>query len=205
MLSSSACGTRLAPRSVTARGECHAQRVVKEQTMARESLEKRMDRLERRVEILEQLPERVAGVESQIVLLRDEMRSEFSAIREEIRAATRRPGGADREDGVPVRRKRAPYAAAPRGSGRADRTNGRRTEPLTSPRFRSHFEACGIRDDAQSSATVRVRDAGRCGRVSVRLSARREAPQEGPPKGGPPTTTSSPRSIATASPVTTRS
>jgi predicted nucleic acid-binding Zn-ribbon protein len=49
--------------------------------MARDSLEKRMDRLERRVEILEQLPERVTALESQIVQLRDEMRSEFSAIR----------------------------------------------------------------------------------------------------------------------------
>ena len=49
--------------------------------MARESLEKRMDGLERRVEILERLPDRVTAVESQIVLLRDEMRSEFSAVR----------------------------------------------------------------------------------------------------------------------------
>lgn len=54
--------------------------------MAQESLETRMDRLERRVEILEQLPERVTALESQIVLLRDEMRSEFSALRGEIRA-----------------------------------------------------------------------------------------------------------------------
>ena len=49
--------------------------------MAQESLEKRMVRLERRVEILERLPDRVTGVESQIVQLRDEMRSEFSAVR----------------------------------------------------------------------------------------------------------------------------
>jgi len=40
-----------------------------------------LDRLERRVEILERLPDRVTAVESQIVLLRDEMRSEFSAVR----------------------------------------------------------------------------------------------------------------------------
>jgi hypothetical protein len=53
--------------------------------MAQESLVKRMDMLERRVEILEQLPARLAAVESQIVQLRDEMRSEFSA----TRAATR--------------------------------------------------------------------------------------------------------------------
>jgi hypothetical protein len=68
---------------VTARGERHAQRAVKEQTMAQESLETRMDRLEQRVEILERLPDRVAAVESQIVQLRDEMRSEFSAVRAE--------------------------------------------------------------------------------------------------------------------------
>jgi hypothetical protein len=53
--------------------------------MAQESLETRMDRLEQRVEILEQLPERVTALESQIVLLRGEMRSEFSAVRDEIR------------------------------------------------------------------------------------------------------------------------
>ncbi len=51
--------------------------------MAQESLEKRMDRLERRVEILEQLPDRVTAVESQIMQLRDEMRSGFSAVRAE--------------------------------------------------------------------------------------------------------------------------
>jgi hypothetical protein len=54
--------------------------------MAQESLERRMDRLERRVEILEQLPERVTALESQIVLLRDEMRSEFSATRNDLTA-----------------------------------------------------------------------------------------------------------------------
>jgi hypothetical protein len=45
-----------------------------------------MGTLERRVEVLEQLPARVAAVESQIVQLRDEMRSEFSALHGEIRA-----------------------------------------------------------------------------------------------------------------------
>jgi hypothetical protein len=49
--------------------------------MAQESLVIRMDMLERRVEVLEQLPARVAAVESQIAQLRDEMRSEFSATR----------------------------------------------------------------------------------------------------------------------------
>jgi len=40
----------------------------------------------RRVEILEQLPERVTALASQIVQLRDEMRMEFSATRAEARA-----------------------------------------------------------------------------------------------------------------------
>jgi hypothetical protein len=54
--------------------------------MAQKSLEERMDMLERRVEILEQLPDRVTALETQIVLLRDEMRAEFSATRTEARA-----------------------------------------------------------------------------------------------------------------------
>ena len=53
--------------------------------MAKESLEARVDMLERRVEILEQLPDRVTALESQIVQLRGEMRSEFSATRDMIR------------------------------------------------------------------------------------------------------------------------
>jgi len=44
-----------------------------------------MDSLERRMEILERLPDRVTSLESQIVQLRDEMRSEFSAVRTDIR------------------------------------------------------------------------------------------------------------------------
>jgi hypothetical protein len=54
--------------------------------MSLESLEARMDRLERRVEALEQLPQRMDALAAQIVQLRGEMRSEFSAIRGEIRA-----------------------------------------------------------------------------------------------------------------------
>jgi predicted nucleic acid-binding Zn-ribbon protein len=53
--------------------------------MARETLEKRVDNLDHRVTAVEQLPERVTALESQIVQLRGEMRSEFSAIQEEIR------------------------------------------------------------------------------------------------------------------------
>lgn len=48
-----------------------------------------MDNVERRVEVLGRLPERVSSLESQIVLLRDEMRSEFSAVRADA-AETRR-------------------------------------------------------------------------------------------------------------------
>jgi hypothetical protein len=50
-----------------------------------ESLEARMDRLERRVDSLEQLPHRMTALETQIVQLREEMRNEFSAIRSELR------------------------------------------------------------------------------------------------------------------------
>jgi hypothetical protein len=54
--------------------------------MAKKSLEERVNMLERRVEILEQLPERVTALEAQIVQLRDDMRAEFSATRAEARA-----------------------------------------------------------------------------------------------------------------------
>jgi uncharacterized coiled-coil DUF342 family protein len=49
--------------------------------MSLESLEARMDRLERRVDALEQLPHRMDALAVQIVQLREEMRSGFSAIR----------------------------------------------------------------------------------------------------------------------------
>ena len=49
--------------------------------MAQKSLEERVDMLERRIEILEQLPGRITALEVQIVQLRDEMRAEFSASR----------------------------------------------------------------------------------------------------------------------------
>jgi ABC-type transporter Mla subunit MlaD len=49
--------------------------------MSPESLRVRLEKLERRVDILEQLPDRVSALEVQIVHLRDEMRSEFSETR----------------------------------------------------------------------------------------------------------------------------
>ena len=48
------------------------------------SLEERMDNLEKIVEPLRELPDRVTKVEAQIVQLRTEMRDEFSAIRRDM-------------------------------------------------------------------------------------------------------------------------
>jgi hypothetical protein len=65
-------------------------RQAEEVTMPPETLRVRVDRLERRVEILEQLPDRVSALESQIVLLRNEMRSEFSVMQVRDLALTER-------------------------------------------------------------------------------------------------------------------
>jgi hypothetical protein len=53
--------------------------------MQQRSAIERIEVLERKVEILERLPERVTAVELQLVQLRDEMRAEFSATRAEMR------------------------------------------------------------------------------------------------------------------------
>ena len=50
-------------------------------------LEERMDSLERRVEVLEQLPAQAAALGSQVLQLRDEMPAEFSATRTWVRSA----------------------------------------------------------------------------------------------------------------------
>ena len=52
--------------------------------MAPQTLAARMDSLEARVTLLEQLPARVDALALQVSQLRDEMRSEFSAVRGEI-------------------------------------------------------------------------------------------------------------------------
>ena len=52
--------------------------------MARQVLETRVEGLERRVTNLEQLPERMDRLESQILQLRREMRDEFSAVGAEM-------------------------------------------------------------------------------------------------------------------------
>jgi predicted phage gp36 major capsid-like protein len=54
--------------------------------MQQRSVIERVEILERKVEVLETLPERVTAVELQLVQLRDEMRVEFSATRAEMRA-----------------------------------------------------------------------------------------------------------------------
>jgi hypothetical protein len=48
--------------------------------MSRHTLENRVETLELKVEALEQLPDRVSAVESQIVQLREEMRGGFSTM-----------------------------------------------------------------------------------------------------------------------------
>ena len=58
--------------------------------MAEKSLEERVNMLERGIEILEQLPDRVTALEVQIVELRGEMRAEFSATRAETREGDER-------------------------------------------------------------------------------------------------------------------
>jgi predicted nucleic acid-binding Zn-ribbon protein len=50
-----------------------------------QDLEKRVETLEGKVNLLEQLPARVGALESQVLQLRDEMRAEFSATRSELR------------------------------------------------------------------------------------------------------------------------
>ena len=52
--------------------------------MPRATLAQRVEILEQKVEQLETLPARMAAVELQILQLRDEMRSEFSAVRREL-------------------------------------------------------------------------------------------------------------------------
>lgn len=54
--------------------------------MARQTLETRVESQEQRVTVLEQLPERMDRLESQFLLLRAEMRDEFSAVRAEMAA-----------------------------------------------------------------------------------------------------------------------
>ena len=54
--------------------------------MSPQPLEQRVERLERRMTTLEELPARVEALESQVVQLRKEMHDEFSALRGDVRA-----------------------------------------------------------------------------------------------------------------------
>jgi predicted phage gp36 major capsid-like protein len=54
--------------------------------MATQALAARVDRVEQRVTLLEELPGRVDALALQVSQLRDEMHTEFSAVRNEIRA-----------------------------------------------------------------------------------------------------------------------
>jgi hypothetical protein len=54
--------------------------------MAVRNLTERVEVLEMKVGVLEELPARMSAVEAQIVQLRTEMRGEFSAVRQEMRA-----------------------------------------------------------------------------------------------------------------------
>jgi len=54
--------------------------------MVERTLTERVEILEQKVQSLETLPGRVGALEVQILQLRDEMRSEFSAVRQEMRA-----------------------------------------------------------------------------------------------------------------------
>ena len=54
--------------------------------MPPQQLTNRVEVLERKMEMLDGLPDRVASLESQVVLLRGEMHAEFSALRTEVRS-----------------------------------------------------------------------------------------------------------------------
>jgi len=57
--------------------------------MPQQTLVSRVDRLERRVKSLEALPARMNRLESQFLQMRQEVRCEFSAVREGLRAEIR--------------------------------------------------------------------------------------------------------------------
>src|SRR6185436_11389848 len=79
-------GTPLA-RDTRRGNECsRAVAAVEVPTMPQQTLASRVDSLERRVKSLEVLPGRMDRLESQFLQMRQEVRSEFSAVRAEIRA-----------------------------------------------------------------------------------------------------------------------
>ena len=71
--------------------------------MPERSLAERVESLEQSVGDLQSLPDRVAGVESQILQLRGEMHGVFSAIREELLAKLESAVAALRQDNEDTR------------------------------------------------------------------------------------------------------
>jgi hypothetical protein len=65
----------------SARGShaCNLQRAMPERTMT-----ERLENLEKRMELVERLPERISAVELQILHIRSEMHEQFSAVRSEL-------------------------------------------------------------------------------------------------------------------------
>ena len=84
---SSSGPARLSPLEAQRQRSMNELRTAREErTMPPQTIGNRVDRLEQRVTELERLPDRMSALESQIVQLRAEMRDEFSAVRQEIRA-----------------------------------------------------------------------------------------------------------------------
>src|SRR5580765_1524656 len=87
MLPSSSFWSRHAVRSDSSSCACGFRRAGSRAVeMADRNLTERVEVLEVKMASLEELPARVTAVESQIVQLRTEMRGEFSAVRQEMRA-----------------------------------------------------------------------------------------------------------------------
>jgi hypothetical protein len=82
----SACGWQ---RALDRVGHCARSRAETERRVQPQPLENRVERLEQRVTVLEQLPERVDKLALEISQFRDEMRAEFSAVRTELQTEMR--------------------------------------------------------------------------------------------------------------------
>jgi hypothetical protein len=67
------------PHSARGSHACNLQRAMPERTMT-----ERLENLEKKMELLERLPERVSAVELQILHIRSEMHGQFSAVRSEM-------------------------------------------------------------------------------------------------------------------------
>ena len=134
--------------------------------MPPETIESRVDHLERRVTDLETLPDRITAIESQIVQLRVEMRGEFSAVREEIRSGdeeTRRVLGEriDETTRVLASGSRRPLVCSASGSTRTAATCAccTRTSSAASRLFRKGSRRAGAGERTAEVAGVLKRPA----------------------------------------------